>query len=77
MKDSTKTPRSATYMYIDLPFEIDSKYGKKRNFTTQEMIVRFPLWIFHFYIASSQEYLHFEYIYFSVDETFQRFWFLS
>ena len=39
IKDITNTCRSASYIY--LPFEIDSNYGKKQNFTTKEVIVLF------------------------------------
>ena len=41
------------------------------------MISIFPLWTFHSYLATFQQHLHMEYIYLSVDTTFQSLWFLS
>ena len=35
--------------------------------TTKEMISILPLWTFHLYVATFQQHLHVEYIYFSID----------
>ena len=64
LNDTADIARSASYICPQL--ENDSyvvKAGERRNITTKEMLLIFPLWTFHLYVATFRQHLHMEYIY--------------
>ena len=50
IKDNTDKERYASY--LDLHFEIDKEGRVRTKFTTKDMILIFPLWTFHLYVAT-------------------------
>ena len=52
IKDTTDTDRSVSS--LDLHLEIDNEGRLRSNLTTKEMMLIFPLWTFHLYVATFQ-----------------------
>ena len=57
IKDTTHTASSASYLHLHL--EIDSESGFRIRLFDKKL---FPLWTFHLYVATFQQYPHNDYI---------------
>jgi hypothetical protein len=60
VRNTTDTDRSVSH--LDIHIEIDSERRLRTKLYDKEMISIFPLWTFHFYLATFQQHLHMEYI---------------
>ena len=60
IKDTTDIANSASY--LDLHLEIDSEKRLRTKLYHRRNAFNFPLWTFHWYVATLQHHLHMEYI---------------
>ena len=60
IKDTTDIANSASY--LDLHLEIDSENWLRTKLYHRRNAFNFPLWTFHWYVATLQHHLHMEYI---------------